>query len=377
MSATQTKIQRAILSVTDKTGLVEFARKLAGMGVELVSTGGTAKLLRDSGISGEGHLRTHRLSRDARRPGQDAASQGARRHSAPARESLSHRSAVAEHGIEPIDMVVVNLYAFEKTAAKPGVAFEDIIENIDIGGPSMVRSAAKNFQDVAIVTSPADYDAIARRDGDARRELSRGHQVAAGAEGVRDHCSLRLGIASTLERSQPPTAISSCMTGAGFPRTLRLRFSKAFDLRYGENPHQKAALYCDGSAKALPTASSSRARNSATTTSSICRRRGTWRRSSRSRCAPSSSTPTRAARRSAATWPRPTSGALECDPVSAFGGVIGVNRPDRSARPQPRWPSCSSRSSPPRVRRCRAQIFAAKKNLRLVRSQPCSSRSGC
>src|SRR5215467_13678146 len=153
------KIQRAILSVTDKTGLVDFARQLQGMGVELVSTGGTAKLLRDSGIA------VHDISDltgfpemlDGRVKTLHPKVHGGILHR---RENPVHRSAVAEHGIEPIDMVVVNLYEFEKTAAKPGVGFEELVENIDIGGPSMIRSAAKNFQDVAIVTSPADYQSI-------------------------------------------------------------------------------------------------------------------------------------------------------------------------------------------------------------------------
>src|SRR5271163_2984975 len=145
------KIQRAILSVTDKTGLVDFARQLATLGIELISTGGTAKLLRDSGIAvkdiseltGFPEMLDGRVKILHRR------------------DSPAHTAAVAEHGIQPIDMVVVNLYAFEKTAARSGVAFEELIENIDIGGPSMIRSAAKNFHDVAVVTSPADYAAIA------------------------------------------------------------------------------------------------------------------------------------------------------------------------------------------------------------------------
>ena len=164
MSATQTKIQRAILSVTDKTGLVDFARKLAGMGVELISTGGTAKLLRDSGISVKdiSDLTGFPEMLDGRVKTLHPKVHGGILHRA--RDS-SHRSAVAEHGIEPIDMVVVNLYAFEKTAAKPGVPFEELIENIDIGGPSMIRSAAKNFQDVAVVTSPSRLRCNRRRDG--------------------------------------------------------------------------------------------------------------------------------------------------------------------------------------------------------------------
>src|SRR5436305_12536059 len=154
------KIQRAILSVTDKTGLAEFARELAGMGVELISTGGTAKLLRDGGISVKdiSELTGFPEMLDGRVKTLHPKVHGGILHR---RENASHRTAVAEHGIEPIDMVVVNLYAFEKTAAKPTVHFEELIENIDIGGPSMIRSAAKNFQDVAVVTSPGDYEAIA------------------------------------------------------------------------------------------------------------------------------------------------------------------------------------------------------------------------
>src|SRR5438045_6761150 len=153
------KIQRAILSVTDKTGLAEFARKLAGMGVELISTGGTAKLLRDSGIVVKdiSQLTGFPEMLDGRVKTLHPKVHAGILHR---RENPSHRSAVVEHGIEPIDMVVVNLYAFEKTAAKPGVPFEDLIENIDIGGPSLIRSAAKNFQDVAGVTSPGDYGTI-------------------------------------------------------------------------------------------------------------------------------------------------------------------------------------------------------------------------
>src|SRR5437667_9490789 len=153
-------IQRAILSVTDKTGLADFARKLSGMGVELISTGGTAKLLRDSGITVKdiSDLTGFPEVRDALVKTLHPKFHGGILHR---REDLSHRAAVAEHGIAAIDMVVVNLHAFEKTAAKPGVQFEELVENIDIGGPSMIRSAAKNFHDVAIVTSPAEYEALA------------------------------------------------------------------------------------------------------------------------------------------------------------------------------------------------------------------------
>src|ERR1700758_3140654 len=146
------KIQRAILSVTDKTGLVEFARKLAEMGVDLISTGGTATLLRESGVNVKdiSDLTGFPEMLDGRVKTLHPRVHGGILHM---RSNPEHRSTVAEHGIQPIDMVVVNLYAFEKTAAKPGVRLDEMIENIDIGGPSMIRSAAKNFHDVAVVTS--------------------------------------------------------------------------------------------------------------------------------------------------------------------------------------------------------------------------------
>ena len=199
MSATQTKIRRAILSVTDKTGLVEFARKLAGMGVELISTGGTAKLLRDSGVSVKdiSELTGFPEMLDGRVKTLHPKVHGGILHR---RENPSHRSAVAEHGIEPIDMVVVNLYAFEKTAAKPGVPFEDVIENIDIGGPSMIRSAAKNFQDVAVVTSPGDYDAIATEMANSGGQLSAATKWHLAQKAFATTAAYDSAIASTLER---------------------------------------------------------------------------------------------------------------------------------------------------------------------------------
>src|SRR5277367_4042890 len=154
-------VRRALLSVTDKSGLVEFAQALAAHGIELVSTGGTAKALRDAGLEVRdiSDLTGFPEMLDGRVKTLHPKVHGGILH---IRENAHHVAAVKEHGIEPIDMVVVNLYAFEKTAARPGAKFAEVIENIDIGGPSMVRSAAKNFEDVAIVTSPDDYAPLAQ-----------------------------------------------------------------------------------------------------------------------------------------------------------------------------------------------------------------------
>ncbi len=239
------KIQRAILSVTDKTGLVDFARKLSGMDIELISTGGTAKLLRDSGIRVKdiSELTGFPEMLDGRVKTLHPKVHGGILHR---RENASHRTAVAEHGIEPIDMVVVNLYAFEKTTAKPNVHFEELIENIDIGGPSMIRSAAKNFQDVAVVTSPADYDAIAEELSKSGGEISSATKWRLAQKAFATTAAYDSAIASTLERVSANSRFEF-RPETGFPGTLRLSFNKIADLRYGENPHQKAAMYSDGS----------------------------------------------------------------------------------------------------------------------------------
>src|SRR6478752_524434 len=196
------KIQRAILSVTDKTGLVDFAHKLSGMGVELISTGGTAKLLRDSGVLVKdiSDLTGFPEMLDGRVKTLHPKVHGGILH---VRGNAAHVSAVAEHGIQPIDMVVVNLYAFEKTAAKPGVNFEEIIENIDIGGPSMVRSAAKNFHDVAIVTSPDDYAAIADEMKKTGGELSLETKWQLAKKAFATTAAYDSAIASTLPNLSP------------------------------------------------------------------------------------------------------------------------------------------------------------------------------
>src|ERR1700686_5657632 len=193
------KIQRAILSVTDKTGLAEFARKLSAMGVELISTGGTAKLLRDSGIPVQdiSDLTGFPEMLDGRLKTLHPKVYGGILHR---REDPAHRAAVAEHGIQPIDMVVVNLYAFEKTASKQGVHYEELIENIDIGGPSMIRSAAKNFQDVAVVTSPTDYAAITEEMAYSGCTLSRETKWRLAQKAFGMTAAYDSAIASTLER---------------------------------------------------------------------------------------------------------------------------------------------------------------------------------
>jgi phosphoribosylaminoimidazolecarboxamide formyltransferase/IMP cyclohydrolase len=364
------KIQRALLSVTDKTGLVDFASQLAGMGVELISTGGTAKLLRDSGIAVKdiSELTGFPEMLDGRVKTLHPRVHGGILH---IRDNPQHRAAVAEHGIEPIDMVVVNLYAFEKTASKPGVEFHDIIENIDIGGPSMVRSAAKNFQDVAIVTSTSDYEAIASemQANDGSLPLATKWRLAQKAFATT--AAYDSAIASTLERiAAPETAGSDLSAGEGFPATLRLSFNKAFDLRYGENPHQKAALYSDGSGKGV--ANGKQLQGKDLSYNNIVDLQAAWD------LAQEFSEPVVAIIKHtnpcgtavAPTLSEAYKRALECDPVSAFGGVIGVNRPIDAETATEMAKLFLEVIAAPGFESAAREIFAAKKNLRLVEVVP-------
>ena len=192
-------IRRALLSVTDKSGLVDFARALAGSGVELISTGGTARTLREAGLAVKdiSDLTGFPEMLDGRVKTLHPRVHGGLLY---IRGNAEHEAAVAAHGIEPIDMVVVNLYAFEKTAAQPGVAFGHLIENIDIGGPSMVRSAAKNFEDVAIVTRLSDYPALIEELKTNSGALTRNTRWRLAKQAFATTSAYDSAIANTLEK---------------------------------------------------------------------------------------------------------------------------------------------------------------------------------
>jgi phosphoribosylaminoimidazolecarboxamide formyltransferase / IMP cyclohydrolase len=227
------KITRALLSVSDKSGLVPFARILAEAGIELVSTGGTAKALRAEGIA------VIELSDytgfpemlDGRVKTLHPKIHGGLLH---LRDNPEHVATVTQHGIAPIDLVVVNLYPFEQTVAKPGVSLHDAIENIDIGGPSMLRSAAKNHESVTVIVDPADYAAVGEQvksSGGTTLELRR----KLAAKVFARTAAYDAAIAAHLTRE--------FSAGTGPLPALAISAPLAQPLRYGENPHQKAALY--------------------------------------------------------------------------------------------------------------------------------------
>ena len=358
------KIQRALLSVTDKSGLVEFARRLVALDVELISTGGTAKLMRDAAISVKdiSELTGFPEMLDGRVKTLHPKVHGGILHR---REDANHRAAVAEHGIQPIDMVVVNLYAFEKTAAKPGVHLEELIENIDIGGPSMIRSAAKNFNDVAIVTSPGDYAVIAAELEKSGGSLSTETKWRLAQKAFATTAAYDSAIASTLEKLALAGNEPSAREGQ-FPQTLRISFNKVADLRYGENPHQKAAVYSDGSETGV--ANGRQVQGKELSYNNIVDLQAAWDLAQEFEepvCAIIKHTnPCGTA--TAPTLVEAYKKALECDPVSAFGGVIGVNRAVDGAAAEEMAKLFLEVIAAPSFDEAARAKFAAKKNLRLV-----------
>ncbi len=228
-----TTVKRAIISVSDKSGIVDFAKDLSELGIELISTGGTYRLLKENGldvvevsdVTGfpemlDGRVKTLHPKIHAgilaRRDLQD------------------HMQAIKDKGIEPIDMVVINLYPFKETVLKEGSTLEDIVENIDIGGPSMIRAAAKNYHSVAVVTSPSQYQPILEQLRD-KGELD-------------DALLSRLMSEAFITTSNYDAMIASQMNGRFgtlFPESYPVPMEKVQDLRYGENPNQKAAFYRD------------------------------------------------------------------------------------------------------------------------------------
>ena len=234
-------VRRALISVSDKTGVVELAQQLRALGVELLSTGGTFKLLVDSGIAAtevsqhtgfpeimDGRVKTLHPKIHGGilgRRGQDDA-------------------VMAQHGIKPIDLVVLNLYPFEQTVAKPGVSLEDAIENIDIGGPAMLRAAAKNWAHVAILTEPSQYQGLlAELQQSGGVSKARRFELAVTAfNHVSNYDGAISDFLSSVKLDETQSEIAGRET---FPGQVNGRFVKVMDLRYGENPHQSAAFYRD------------------------------------------------------------------------------------------------------------------------------------
>jgi phosphoribosylaminoimidazolecarboxamide formyltransferase/IMP cyclohydrolase len=361
------QVRRALLSVTDKAGLVEFAQVLASFGVELISTGGTAKALRAAGLPVKdiSELTGFPEMLDGRVKTLHPRVHGGLLY---IRGNKEHEAAAAEHGIEPIDMVVVNLYAFEKTAATPGVSFGHLIENIDIGGPSMVRSAAKNFEDVAIVTRVGDYAALVEELKANNGALTRATRWKLAKQAFATTAAYDSAIAGTLEQIEPaPEPGEAAATdSAAFPETLRIVMPRAQSLRYGENPHQRAALYSDGTG--LGIAGATQLQGKELSFNNLVDLDACWELAQEfdepAAIIVKHTNPCGAA--TGATVLEAYKKALEADPVSAFGGVIGINREvDLAAADEIAKLFVEAIAAPAFTAEARER-FAVKKNLRLV-----------
>jgi phosphoribosylaminoimidazolecarboxamide formyltransferase/IMP cyclohydrolase len=238
-------IKRALISVSKKDGLIALANGLRSLNVEMISTGGTAKTLKEAGFgvqeisayTGFPEILNGRVK-----------TLHPRVHGGllAIRDNPEHQLQMRQNGIEPIDLVVVNLYPFEATARKPGVSFDEMIENIDIGGPSMIRSAAKNFRDVAVVVEPEDYGWVLGEMKENGGTLSLGSRFTLAQKAFRLTARYDAAISTCLSRLAESDGVFRTVEEL-FPKTLFLSLEKISDLRYGENPHQRAAFYLERS----------------------------------------------------------------------------------------------------------------------------------
>ena len=356
------RIERALLSVTDKAGLAEFARKLHEHGVELISTGGTAKLLRESGLPVRevAELTGFPEMLDGRVKTIDPHIAGG---ILAIRSNPEHMRALQEHEIQPIQMVVVNLYQFEKFAAKPDVTREELIENIDIGGPTMIRAAAKNFQDVAVLVSPSQYESVAQ-------ELD----SQGGSLSAETHWNLAKQAFAHTAAYDAAISTRLMQIGAGenteeLPGKLQISAARTMSLRYGENPHQRAALY--GLANG-GIGGGEQLHGKELSFNNLVDLDAAWqlaqefddpaaaiiKHTNPCGCAEQQSL--------AEAYRR----ALEADPISAFGGVLAFNRElDEETAGAVRELFVEAIAAPS-YSEAALKTLTAKKNLRLVKVQP-------
>jgi phosphoribosylaminoimidazolecarboxamide formyltransferase/IMP cyclohydrolase len=361
------KVQRALISVTDKTGIVEFARDLHDLGVELISTGGTAAMIRGAGIAVrdvsevtgfpemlDGRVKTIH----PRVAGGVLAIRG----------NAEHMSALAEHDIAPIDMVVVNLYAFEKVAARPGVSVPELIENIDIGGPTMIRAAAKNYQDVAVVVSPDDYAGILVELGGSGGQLS----VATCWTLAKKAFALTAAYdrAITVRLAQIDYSDEGLTDSVQtLPRILDISAPQTIALRYGENPHQSAALYSCGNGGV---AAAKQLHGKELSYNNLVDLDAAWQliqEFERPAAAIIKHTnPCGCAEQD--TLCHSYRKAFEADPVSAFGGVLAFNRALDDETAVEVGKTFIEAIAAPAYSSKALSILSAKKNLRLLEVSP-------
>ena len=323
-------LHRALLSVSDKTGLAEFATALhKEFAVELISTGGTARFLREQGlpVTDVSDVTGFPEMMDGRVKTLHPMIHGGL---LALRDNPEHAAAMANHHIKPIDLVCVNLYPFEQTIKKPGVPFEEAIENIDIGGPSMIRSAAKNHRFVLVVTSPDRYEKVL---GDLRKHAGAScgeHRLKQAQRAFAHTGAYDTNIAKYLQGTLPSANIDAAQPNvlAGLPPKLDLHLTKSQDLRYGENPHQKAAAYvADKPAEAsvlFATQLHGKALSYINLLDADAALSAVKELTSPGACIVKHATPCGFA--AAADLPTAFKNAFAGDPLAAFGGIVAFNR---------------------------------------------------
>lgn len=358
------RIERALLSVTDKTGIVPFAKRLKELGIELISTGGTAKLLRESGIpvrevadvTGFPEMLDGRVKTIHPRIAGGILA---------IRSNPEHMQSLAAHDIPSIQMVVVNLYAFEKFANKPGVSREELIEHIDIGGPTMIRAAAKNFQDVAVVVSPAQYEPILREMSEDGGGLSAATHWKLAQEAFMHTASYDAAVSSRL--LQVDSEGNTC--SEELPSRLYISAERALGLRYGENPHQKAALYrLHGGG----VAGGEQLHGKELSYNNLVDLDAAWQLAQEFESPAAAiikhTNPCGCAEQP--TLAEAYRKALEADPISAFGGVLAFNREIDKETATDVAKLFVEAIAAPGFSEDALEILRAKKNLRLVRISP-------
>jgi len=352
------RIERALLSVTDKTGIVEFARALTSLGIEILSTGGTFRALKEGGVAPlrevaevtqfpemlDGRVKTIH----PRIAGGILA----------IRSKPEHMQAIAEHGIPRIDLVAVSLYEFEKVAAKKDASLEELIENIDIGGPTMIRAAAKNWQDVAVVTSMADYATVIEELRAGGGALSEATHWTLAKKAFATTAAYDRAVSARLAEIPP--------SGEALPATLDIRAPRTLSLRYGENPHQSAALYATGKSGI---AGAEQLHGKELSYNNLVDLDAAWqlvlefgeaasaiiKHTNPCGCAQGSTL--------ADSYRR----AFEADPVSAFGGVLAFNRTVDAETAQEIGKTFIEAIAAPDYSADALNILTSKKNLRLLR----------
>jgi phosphoribosylaminoimidazolecarboxamide formyltransferase/IMP cyclohydrolase len=353
-------VKQALISVSDKSGVVDFARELAGLGYRLLSTGGTAQMLASAGLA---------VTEVATYTGFPEILDGRVKTLNPRihagllarRGDAAHMAALAQHGIDAIDILAVNLYPFEQTVARPGCAFDDAIENIDIGGPAMLRAAAKNHESVAVVVDPADYGRITD-DLKSRGAIDTATRLAL-AKKVFAHTARYDGaIANYL------TALDDDGKRGSFPDVLSRQWVKVQQMRYGENPHQRAAFYRERDVAPGLLSGYTQLQGKELSYNNIADADAAWD------CARSFNEPACAIVKHANPCGVATAGsaaeayakAFKTDPTSAFGGIIAFNRPVDTAAAEAVARQFVEVVIAPGFDAAARAAFAGKQNVRLL-----------